>query len=133
MKTTEARAIMDAARTYAETLGKEVAICVLDAAGLIMALERVGDPGAFTSAMAEGKALSAAYTGRKSAEVEAMQDRVPGGVQAMIVKHNGRLVPRQGAVPLLRGGDVMGSVGASGADPQEDEDIAAAGAAVYNT
>ena len=48
----------------------------------------------------------------------------------MIVKHNGRLVPRQGAVPLLRGGDVMGAVGASGADPQEDEDIAAAGAAV---
>ncbi len=132
MKTAEAKAILAAAKKHAEELGKDVTICVLDAAGLMMAFERIGDPGAFTSAMAEGKAAGAAYAGRNSADLEAMQDRVPGGVHAMIARSNGRIIPRQGAVVLLRNGDVLGAVGTSGATSEEDEQISAAGAAAFS-
>ena len=131
MKTVEARAILEAAKKQAESMGKAVTICVLDAAGLMMAFERVGEPGAFTSAMAEGKAVGAAFAGRNSADLEAMLERVPGAVHAMIARHNGRLIPRQGAVVLLRNGDVMGAVGTSGATSEEDEQISNAGAAVF--
>ena len=131
MKTVEAQAILAAARKHAEDMGKVVTICVIDAAGLMMAFERVGDPGAFTSAMAEGKAVGAAFLGRNSADFEAMQERVPGGVQAIIARSGGRAIPRQGAVPLFRDGNVMGAVGTSGATSEEDEQISAAGAAAY--
>lgn len=41
--------------------------------------------------------------------------------------------PLQGGVPLLFNGKVVGAIGVSGNTPQEDEDIAKAGAAAFST
>jgi uncharacterized protein GlcG (DUF336 family) len=41
-----------------------------------------------------------------------------------------RLFYQQGAVPIKRGDVVVGAVGVGGAASQQDEDIAAAGAAI---
>ncbi|MEX2446764.1 MAG: heme-binding protein, partial [Dehalococcoidia bacterium] len=121
MKTAEAEAIVAAAKQQAESMGKPVSICVVDTAGLTMALVRSGDPGAMTSAIAEGKAAASAFTGRDSAQLAEMAQRVPAIVNALTTRMGGRFVALQGAVVLTRDGEIAGAVGVSGATSEEDE------------
>jgi uncharacterized protein GlcG (DUF336 family) len=39
----------------------------------------------------------------------------------------GHFIPGQGALPVFRGGEIIGAVGGSGGTAQEDEDCARAG------
>ena len=39
----------------------------------------------------------------------------------------GRMLPAQGAVPVLKDGELVGAIGGSGATAQQDEDCAQAG------
>jgi uncharacterized protein GlcG (DUF336 family) len=70
--------------------------------------------------------VSATY-GQPSAALEAQKDSAPN--QSMLLMTQGKFVYRQGAVPIIVNGEVIGAVGASGAAPGQDEDCAKAGAA----
>jgi len=39
--------------------------------------------------------------------------------------HQGRMAAQQGAVPLFRGGVLLGAIGAAGGSGAEDEDVSA--------
>jgi glc operon protein GlcG len=71
-----------------------------------------------------GKARTAAIFRRPSKDFE---DQVRNGRVAALALPGA--TPLQGGVPLLVDGQVVGAIGVSGNTPQEDEDIAKAGAA----
>jgi len=73
-----------------------------------------------------GKARTAAIFRRPSKEFE---DQIREGRVAALALPGA--TPLQGGVPLVAGGQVVGAIGVSGNTPQEDEDIAKAGAAVF--
>ncbi len=129
MKVTDARRIIEAAKKQAEAMDKAVSIIVVNAAGIPILLEKNGEPAAFTSVVAEGKAAGSAFTGRDSAMLAQMQERVPAMISAMIARQGGRFLALQGAVALIQDGEIVGAVGVSGATSEEDEQIAKAGAA----
>lgn len=129
MKSAEVASVIAAAKVEAAKVGKDVTITVVDTAGVCLGLERVGDPGTFTSVVADGKANAAVMMGRDSSQLAAMAERVPMIVTAMITKAGGRFVAVAGGVLISQGGAVVGAVGVSGATADEDEQIAKAGAA----
>ena len=130
MKVADARKIIEAAKKQAETMDKAVSIIVVNAAGVPILLEKNGEPPAFTSVVAEGKAAGSAFTGRDSAMLAQMQERVPAMIAAMIARQGGRFLALQGAVPLMQDGEVVGAVGVSGASSaDEDRELALAGVA----
>jgi glc operon protein GlcG len=71
-----------------------------------------------------GKARTAAIFRRPSKEFE---DQIRSGRVAALALPGA--TPLQGGVPLVVAGQVVGAIGVSGNTPQEDEDIAKAGAA----
>jgi uncharacterized protein GlcG (DUF336 family) len=124
MKSDDARKMMEAARAKAKEIGKPVSIAILDASGLMVLFERVGDPSPATSVIAEGKASASAFTGRDSGAIAAG----PPAIQnAMLARLNGRFVPHQGALAIRNEDGVLGAIGVSGATSEEDESIARAG------
>ena len=129
MKVADARKIIDAAKKQAVAMDKAVSIIVVDAAGIPILLDKNGEPGAFTSVVAEGKAAAAAFTGRDSAMLAQMAERVPALISALSTRLGGRFVALQGGVVLMRDGDIVGACAVSGATSEEDEQIAKAGAA----
>jgi glc operon protein GlcG len=71
-----------------------------------------------------GKARTAAIFRRPS---KVFEDQIRDGRVAALALPGA--TPLQGGVPLVVGGQIVGAIGVSGNTPQEDEDIAKAGAA----
>jgi uncharacterized protein GlcG (DUF336 family) len=131
MRSDAARRMMDAARDKAEEVGKPVSVAIVDAGGLLMALERLNDAPSATVLVAEGKAVASAVMGRDSVRLEAMADSLPTIIDSLMLRYGGRFVPAQGGVVIRDGTGVIGAVGVSGATSEEDEAIARAGAEAY--
>ena len=47
--------------------------------------------------------------------------------RGLMAMEGGHMIPGQGALPVFRGGELIGAVGGSGGTAQEDEDAARAG------
>lgn len=131
MNTSETTRMIAAAQAAAEALGKQVTIVVVNSAGILYGLARAGEPGQFSSIVAEGKAAASALMGRDSGELASLAETYPAFINSMIARANGRFVAIPGAVVLKRGDEVAGAVGVSGATADEDEQIARAGAAAF--
>ena len=99
------------------------AIAVVDAGGNLVYLERLDNTFAAASEVAIKKANTAALFKAPSSKLE---NSINGGRQALItVGHTFR----QGGVPIIYQGLVIGAIGVSGsASAQQDEDMANAGA-----
>ena len=131
MRSDAARRMMDAARDKAEEIGKPVSVAIVDAGGLLMALERLNDAPSATVLVAEGKAVASAVMGRDSVRLEAMAESLPTIIDSLMLRYGGRFVPAQGGVVIREGTSIIGAVGVSGATSEEDEAIARAGAEAY--
>jgi glc operon protein GlcG len=119
-----AKRVMQAAGAKATEIGKPASIAIVDIAGTMVLFERFNNASSWTALIAEGKATGSAFTGRDSAR---LAESASTRLAEMLVGR--RFVAAQGAVPLVDGSGVIGGIGVSGSSPQEDEDIARAGAA----
>jgi glc operon protein GlcG len=120
-----AKTIATAAEAEAIKRGSTVVIVVVDDGGHVLFLERLNDTQVASVEVGIGKARTAAIFRRPSKDFE---EQVRNGRVASLVLPGA--TPLQGGVPLVVGGRVVGAIGVSGNTPQEDEDIAKAGAAV---
>jgi glc operon protein GlcG len=120
-----AKTIAAAAEAEATRRGSTVVIVVVDDGGYVLFLERLNDTQVASVEVGIGKARTAAIFRRPSKDFE---DQIRNGRAASLVLPGA--TPLQGGVPLVVGGQVVGAIGVSGNTPQEDEDIAKAGAAV---
>jgi glc operon protein GlcG len=120
-----AKTIAGAAEAEANRRGSTVVIVVVDDAGHVLLLERLDNTQVASVEVGIGKARTAAIFRRPSKDFE---DQVRNGRVAALALPGA--TPLQGGVPLVVAGQVVGAIGVSGNTPQEDEDIAKAGAAV---
>jgi glc operon protein GlcG len=120
-----AKKVAAAAEAEATKRGSTVVIAVVDDAGHLILLERLDDTQVASVEVGIGKARTAAIFRRPS---KVFEDQVKNGRVAALALTGA--TPLQGGVPILVNGKVVGAIGVSGNTPQEDEDIAKAGAAV---
>ena len=119
-----ARRVGDAAYAEAIKRGATVVIVVVDDGGHVVFLERLNDTQVASVDVGIGKARTAAIFRRPS---KVFEDQIRDGRVAALALPGA--TPLQGGVPLEANGRVIGAIGVSGNTPQEDEDIAKAGAA----
>jgi glc operon protein GlcG len=123
-----AKKLVAAAETEAKKRGATVVIAVVDDGGQLILLERLDDTQVASVEVAIGKARTAAIFRRLS---KVFEDQVKNGRVAALALPGA--TPLQGGIPITVDGKVIGAIGASGNSPQEDEEIALAGAAVTAT
>ena len=119
-----------AARDKARALGTPMTITVVDEAGRLVLSSRGDGTGFFTPETSRAKAMAAAAFRMSTAD---LAERVQKGgpfwthVGSAIP---GQLLPSHGAVPIVVGGRVIGAIGCGGGTGEQDQECAAAGAAV---
>ena len=120
-----ANRMVQAAVAKADELSVKVSIAVCDAGGNLLAFNRMQGASAVSATVAQGKAAASAGFGRASGTLQADSPVI----QSIIATMGGRMLPAQGAVPVLKDGEVVGAIGGSGATSQQDEECAQAGSA----
>ena len=120
-----AKKIAAVAEDKAKAEGARVVIAVVDEGGSLLLLERLDDTQVASVNVGIDKARTAAIYRRPS---KVFEDQVKNGRVSALALHGA--VALQGGVPIVVGGKVIGAIGVSGETPQQDEDIAMAGAAV---
>lgn len=123
-----AKKIAGAAEAEAKKRGATVVIVVVDDGGHLLLLERLDDTQVASVEVGIGKARTAAIFRRPS---KVFEDQVRDGRVAALALPGATAL--QGGVPIVHEGKVIGAIGVSGNTPQEDEDIAKAGAASIAT
>jgi uncharacterized protein GlcG (DUF336 family) len=125
----EANLILDAAQAKAEELGVPHVLCIADNAGYPIALRRL-DGGKVTSVqIAENKAFTAAGHRRKT---HTFTNTYPGEeAWGIFTQHGGRLTVFVGGYPIEAEGEVVGGIGASGGNGEQDMAVCEAGIAAF--
>ncbi len=124
----EVTRVLDAAKAEAAQNQWKVAIAVVDDGGHPLALIRLDECAPIGAYIATEKARTAALGRRESAGYE---DMVNGGRSAFLSAP--LLTSLAGGVPIMSGGHVIGAVGVSGVKPEQDAQVAKAGAAVIGS
>ena len=119
----DAQKMMSACIAEAQKNNWKVAIAIVDDAGQLWQLQRLEGAGRVTANVALGKARTAAMMGRPS---KAMEDRIKERPAFLLFPD---ILPIQGGVPILSGGECVGAIGVSGVQSHEDEQVANAGLA----
>lgn len=118
----DAVAIAEACRLNAEAAALRVSVVIVDSSGRTVLAARFDNASFQTVGVAHGKALTSVMTKLPSKTAEdATLARL-----TLTTFSDGRL-NIQGALPLFAGDQCVGAVGVSGANSQQDEDIARAG------
>jgi glc operon protein GlcG len=121
----EARRMIQAAVAKAQELQVKLSVAVCDTGGNLIAFDRMDGAIVVSATVAQGKAAAAAGFGRPSGALAADSPVI----QAVIAATGGRMLPARGAVPVMKAGEVVGAIGASGATAEQDEQCAQAGTA----
>ena len=119
----EANRMIQAALAKAEELNLKLSVAVCDESGRLKAFNRMNGCMWISTYAAQGKAVASAGLGRPSGDVSADSPII----QVLMAIEGGHMVPAQGALPVFRGGELIGALGASGGTSQEDEDCARVG------
>jgi uncharacterized protein GlcG (DUF336 family) len=117
----DAKKAVAAAEAEARNNSWNVAIAVLDAGGHLIAFHRMDDTQIGSINIAIGKARTAVNFKRPT---KAMEDIVAGGRMAFLAVEG--ITPVQGGLPVVVDGKVIGSVGVSGVQSSQDEQVAQA-------
>ena len=114
-------------REEAEARGLSLSAAVVDAAGHVLASQRMDGAALGAMRLAVGKAFTAASWATPSGEFA--RSTQPGGDDWGWNTTDPRVVVYAGGIPLLVDGELVGAIGASGGTAAEDEECVAAAAA----
>src|SRR3990167_2913223 len=122
------RIIVGALRRAVEAGYKPMAIVVLDAAGHVKSVQRQDAATSFRTDIATGKAWASVSMGVSSRALLQKAQAMPAFFDALAVTGQGKFIPQTGAVLIQNdAGEVLGAVGASGGNGDEDEEVCIAG------
>ena len=121
----EAKRMVDAAIGEAERIGIKLSVSVCDAGGHLLAFNRMEGAIFISAVAAQGKAVGAVGFGRESGAIPAESPVI----QAIMATQGGRIIPAQGALPIIKDMEIVGAIGGSGGTAQQDEDCARVGLA----
>jgi len=124
-----ARAVLAAARRHAEAIQVPMNVAVVDEGGHLLLFERMDGAKPSSIAIAQVKAQAAAL--RRAPTGPAMAgDQVNVALAlGLAAAASGHQTPIRGGVPLVVDGQVVGAIGVSAGNEDQDLDVARAGAA----
>jgi glc operon protein GlcG len=114
---------LEAAVAEANANGWNVSVAVVDPGGHLLGFVRRDGANAASAEVAVAKARTAAIFNSPTGNLE---DRIAGRPGIMILPG---ATPLRGGLPLVAGNELLGGIGVSGVAPQQDEQVAQAGAA----
>ena len=121
----EAERALQAAKAKALEMGVKLSISVVDERGDLKCMVRMDGAPWRTPYISRGKARASACFGVPSGD---LTDRAMTPVMRAVMEvERGEFVPGQGALPIIRNGELIGAIGGSGGTAQEDEDASQAG------
>jgi len=118
----QAKQIAAGAAAESKKQGWRMAIAIVDNHGFLVYYERMDDTQTASVQVAQDKAKSAAMFRRPT---KAFEDGVTKGRAALLGLPGA--VPIEGGVPIMAGGKVIGAIGVSGANSDQDAVAAMAG------
>ena len=122
----EAEKILEGAKKKIAEMGVRMSVSITDQRGDLIAMIRTDGASWRTPTISRGKAISSACFGLPSKDLE---ERSNAPVfRAFAITQDGNFIMGQGAVPLYKGGEIVGAVGASGGTGEEDEQVSMTGA-----
>lgn len=126
IRATEATQAVEAALAKSAELGTTVTITVVDSAGELAAFARQDGAAPINFDISYGQAYTVTkFGGMRGGKIARLADyNWFRGASAM---RGGRLLASEGALPLRRGGELVGAIGVSGASESDDLAIAEAG------
>src|SRR5664279_3361548 len=120
----EAMSLCTAARDAATGLeAPPMSFAVMDAGGHLLAFARMDGAPWVSADVALGKAWTSAAYGVPSAAQKEKMSPMPNFATALTSMTHGRFTPQTGAVPIYRGGALLGALGASGGTGEQDQDM----------
>jgi uncharacterized protein GlcG (DUF336 family) len=122
-----AERIIAAARQEASANNWAMVIAVVDDGGHLIHLSRMDSALIASVAVAEEKARCAAHFKRPT---KFFEDGVAAGRNVLLSLPG--VIPIEGGVPIMTGGQVIGAIGVSGGSSAQDGQVAKAGVAVIN-
>ena len=125
----EAKLVVSAAEREAAANGLSVIIAVVDSAAQLVLLERLDHAQFGSVAVAIAKAETAVRFKRPTKVFEDALSQ--GGVHLRLLTVSGATAI-DGGIPLLRDGRIVGAIGVAGMLPQQDAQVASAGAEAYH-
>jgi uncharacterized protein GlcG (DUF336 family) len=117
--------MVQAAIAEADRINIKLSVSVCDAGGHLLAFNRMEGAIFISAVAAQGKAFGAVGFGRDSSAILADSPVT----QAIMATQGGKVIPAQGAVLVIKDGEVVGAIGGSGGTAQQDEDCAKVGLA----
>lgn len=118
----EAVTIIDATLAKAREMNlNPMCVAVVDPGGHLLALKREDLAPMIRPELAVAKAWTSAAFGVSTADMEERAKQRPWFIGALANMPAGKIVPVAGALPIRRGGVLIGAVGATGAAATDDE------------
>lgn len=131
----KAQAALQAALAKAQEIGSPSSVAVIDAGRELLTFARMDGALLASAAIAQAKAYTARSLDCATRDVDAATQ--PGGplfgLQTAHLAAGRALVTFGGGVPVVVDGQVVGAVGVAGGSPDQDHEIAAAGAAAVSS
>ena len=121
----EAKRACDAAVAKALELRIKISVSVVDSGTILVATNKMDGALIIGVEGSRGKAFASVIFGQPSGELEERFARPT--MQALTLQYGGKFIMGQGALPIIRDGEVIGACGVGGGTAQEDEDCARAG------
>jgi len=126
-----AREMIDAALARADEMGVAIAVAVCDGGGHLVALARTDGCMILAAETVQSKARTAVYFQRPTTETVERSRSHPTVYGSFVENSAAPIVMSMGGFPLWSDGVVVGGIGAAGGTGAEDEQISAAGLAVW--
>ena len=128
-KLEKARELIQAMKAKAEEIKVPMVVTVADAAGDLVAQERMDGALLISLKIAPHKARTAA---RIRLSTEDLAKAAAAGASLFGIHNDPEVVIFGGGIPLVHEGFVVGAVGVSGGSVEEDVSVAKAGVAAFN-
>jgi len=123
----QAEAVLAAAKEKADDIGVPMNIAVVDAGNNLTAFARQDGAWLGSIAIAQDKAFTARAF--DAATHELYEKTQPGGsLYGIGVSNDGRVITFPGGIPLTTDDDIVGAIGVSGGEVEQDQQVAEAGA-----
>jgi uncharacterized protein GlcG (DUF336 family) len=124
----QAKAVVAAAEEKADDIGVPMNIAVVDAGNNLTAFVRQNGAWLGSIEIAKDKAFTARAFDISTAELADVAQ--PGGpLYGIAVSNEGRVIVFPGGIPLKQGQEIVGAIGVSGGEVDQDNAVAEAGAA----
>ena len=117
-----------AALAKAKTLGTVMTASVVDESGRTVLIMRGDGAGFLSTDTSKAKAMAAANFKKPTKELGDMVMKGSAFWSAAPAVIKGEVLPSMGAVPIVKGGKIIGAIGCGGGTGDEDHECAVAGA-----